>query len=1096
MKNILTIPSFLFSQKRKCFLRIASVIFLSFIGILFIYAEEQIVQQTFKSIKGTIVDVNGDPVIGASVVEVGTANGVVSDLNGHFTLKVHPNARLKVSFIGYQDYIVTTLNKNDIRIILKEDAQNLDEVVVVGYGTQKKANLTGAVASVTSETLENRPLANATQMLQGTMPNVQITFNSGEPGAGGNINVRGYTSINGGEPLVLIDGVPGNINNINPRDIESISVLKDAASAAIYGARAAFGVILVTTKTAKEGKFSVTYNMFVASAKPTISTDFMTCGYDAVSLVDEAFKRTLGRTYTGYTDEDMAELYARRNDVTEDPSRPWIVIKNVNGRNIYNYYGNYDWWNTFMNSHQFSQSHSVNVSGGTDKIKFMLSGNFYTKDGLMKINTDKFTSYNFRTKVEAQISPFIKVYNNTAYADKVYRFYGKGGDGNFDDLHCHALPCYAPLNPDGTATYKTEKNSYANGNGVSANLISGNAGGANQSHQLTTTTGIKIDILKNLSLNADYTYGNYVTDNWKRQAKATYSIVPGEVLVVDQFNEDRLTQTMGYDASHVFNAFASYQQTFDKHTIGGTLGMNYEHKKHRQLQGSREDLTSEILNDLNLGTSNDKATGGRHAYRLFGSFLRLNYNYAERYLVEFNGRYDGTSRFHSDKRYGFFPSISAGWRVSEEKFFQDAKKVVSNLKVRASYGSLGNQLGSDYYPYISSLESYRVGWLTERKQLNAYRAPNAISENLTWEKVYTSNVGIDLGLLNNRFSLTADAYIRDTKDMLVPGVVMPAVFGTESPQQNAGDLRTKGYELTISWNDQFALAGKPFRYSISASLGDSWSVITKFDNPTKSLKEHYVGKRVGEIWGYSIGIFQSDEEAAEYTKTVNQDLLNQKLLSSPSEEWNHYRAGDVKFYDLDNSGKIDQGLYTLDNHGDLKVIGNSEPRYNYSFGLNASWYGFDISAFFQGIGRRDWYPNHEAWAFWGPLSRPYWSFIPKNAASMYWTPENPDAYFPILRGYMALDTEGPLYHERPNDRYIQNVGYLRLKNLTIGYTFPEKWMKKIFVQHCRIYLSGDNLITWSPFHTDYMDPEQINSNYAGKSYPLSKTFSVGLDVTF
>lgn len=515
---------------------------------------------------------------------------------------------------------------------LKEESLKLNELVFVGYGAQKKANLTGAVDAVSGKDLENRSLSNVSEMLQGTMPNVQVTFNSGEPGAGGNINVRGFTSINGGSPLVLVDGVPGDINSVNPKDIESIFVLKDAASAAIYGVRAAFGVILVTTKTAKEGKFTVTYNTFFATTNPTTSTNFLTNGYDAAVVVDNAFSRTIGRSYTGYSEEDMAELYARRNDKVEDPSRPWIVTKTVNGREIYNYYGNYDWWHTFMNDHQPSQSHSLNVSGGSEKVHFMISGNYYAKDGIMKINTDKFKSYNLRSKVDAQIFSWLKVYNNTALSSKAYRFKGiSGGNDTFNQIVCHALPFYAPVNPDGSNVYMTAKNNYYIGDGYLAALRE-NTGGENKTYNLSTTSGLTINLWKDiLTLNADYTYANTIIDNYVRRNPISYSIEPGVIETVElpvfRLN-NRMEQIMTIQPMHTANVFAQYKQTFaEKHTVSATLGMNYEHMNWKRLVGIRDNLTSDTLNDLNLGTTNDQVKGGRHAYSLFGTFLRVNYNY-------------------------------------------------------------------------------------------------------------------------------------------------------------------------------------------------------------------------------------------------------------------------------------------------------------------------------------------------------------------------------------------------------------------------------------------------------------------------------------
>ena len=1052
------------------------------------------------NVSGKVVDNAGEPLIGAGIQVKGTGIGTIADVNGFWTLEGIPEQSVLVfSSIGFRSVEAFVSGRSTIDIKMVEDINFLDEVVVVGYGTQKKANLTGAVDAISGSQLENRSLSNVSEMIQGAMPNVTITFDSGEPGAGGNINVRGFTSINGGSPLVLIDGVPGDINAVNPKDIESISVLKDAASAAIYGARAAFGVVLVTTKTAKEGKFTVTYNDFFAFATPTTSTDFITTGYDALVLVDNAFSRTIGRTYSGYSAEDYQELLARRNDVVEDPSRPWVVVKNVDGRDIYNYYGNYDWWHTFFSDWQPSQSHNLSLSGGTEKLHFMLSGNFYTKDGILKVNPDKFNSFNLRSKVDAQMTPWLKVYNNTAFSSKSYRFTGvANGSEVFRQIVCHALPFYVPVNPDGTNVYDSSKNTYYVGDGYLAAIRAG-AGGENKTYQLSTSTGMILNLYKDiLTLNADYTYLTSIQDNYVRRQPITYSIEPGVVEEVS-LPVFRIYNTMEqvsiFEPQHSANVFLSYNQTFnEKHSLSATVGLNYEHKSYKRLVGQRDGLTSDTLSDLSLGTENDKVKGGRHAYSLFGTFARINYNYDERYLVEFNGRYDGTSRFRKGKRFGFFPSISAAWRVSEESFFEPAKDIMSSLKIRASFGQLGNQQGSNYYPYISAMSGKLTSWIVNGEKSVAYSSPAAVSEDLTWETVQTTDVGIDMGFWDSRINLTGDFYIRDTKDMLVPGVVLPSVFGTASPQQNAGDLRTMGYELALSFNDERKVLGKPFSYGFNFSFGDSVSEITKFDNPTKSLTTYYEGMRIGEIWGYKVSLFQSDAEAAAYT--VDQSLVNKKLLASPSVEWNHYRGGDVKFHDLKEDGIIDQGLYTVDDPGDLAIIGNSQARYNYSFGLNMSWCGVDFSAFFQGIGHQDWYPDKESYGFWGPLSRPYWSFLRKDASEMCWSEDNSDAYFPVLRGYMALDPEGTLMNV--NDRYLQNIGYLRLKNLTLGYTFPDKWMQKIHIQHLRIYFSGDNLFYWSALKTPYIDPEQINASYNhdGNGYPLSRTFSFGIDITF
>ena len=387
----------------------------------------ELAQQQGKTITGTIIDSNGNTIIGANVIEKGTNNGTVTNNDGYFTLTVSNNATLRISYIGYLEQEVATKDKSSINISLLEDTQSLDELVVVGYGTMKKVNLTGAVSQITSKELDNRPVANMSQILQGSIPNLNVNFSSGQPGVGGNLNIRGTTSINGGGPLVLVDGVPGDLNRINPYDVESVSVLKDAAASAIYGARGAFGVILVTTKSAKEGKMSISYNNNFGWATPTVSTDFLTNGYESVRLNDEAFIRSTGNSYTRYSEEDYKELEARRYDKTEHPDRPWVVVKNVKGKDIYNYYGNYNWWDAVFTSSQASQQHNINLSGSTDKISYLLSGSYYKKEGIMKINPDAFDSYTFRSKVSAQILPWLKVSNNTQFYNSKYKYQGRDG---------------------------------------------------------------------------------------------------------------------------------------------------------------------------------------------------------------------------------------------------------------------------------------------------------------------------------------------------------------------------------------------------------------------------------------------------------------------------------------------------------------------------------------------------------------------------------------------------------------------------------------------------------------------------------------------
>jgi len=1056
-------------------------------------------QQQKNRITGTVADVAGIPVIGANVIEKGTSNGTVTDIDGHFTIEVENNAIIQITYMGYLPQDISTTGATKLHITLVEDTQSLDELVVVGYGTQRKVNLTGAVSQITSKDLEDRPVSNMSQILQGAIPNLNVHFSSGQPGVGGTLNVRGTTSINGGGPLVLVDGVPGDINRINPYDVESVSVLKDAAASAIYGARGAFGVILVTTRNAKEGKMSITYNNNFGWASPTVSTDFLTNGYEHVMLNDEAFLRSTGNTYTRYSEEDYAELEKRRYDKTEHPDRPWVVVKNVKGKDIYNYYGNYDWWNSVFTATQASQQHNLNLSGGNENLNFLLSGSFYHKDGIMKINPDMFDSYTFRSKVSAKILPWLKVSNNPQFYNSGYKYQGRegGGNPNFVSVTVHALPAYAPVNPDGTPTYNTLKNNYSIGDGIYALLLEGKAGGKNSNYELMTTSSLEAKINETLTLFGDYSYTFFMSDSWYRNTVTRYSIEPGKLQEVPNYNSDQLKQTRSMKPMQVINLYGNYNESFGDHHLAGTLGMNYEYTKYSRLYGSRMNLLSETLNDLNLGTGDQEAGGGAYEYTLLGAFFRMNYDYAGKYLFEMNGRYDGTSRFGEKRRYGFFPSFSLGYRISEESFWEPLSSTVNNFKIRLSYGTLGNQLPSssssaNYYPYISLMSPSLSTWIADGQKIQYVSNPRPISPHLTWEQSTTSNIGVDAGFLRNRLTISFDAYIRKTFDMLVPGTVLPAVFGASVPTENAGDLETKGFEASLSWRDSFDLFGSPFNYSATLGVSDYLSKITKYDNPTNLLSNYYVGQTLGEIWGYSIaGMFQTDEEAAKFD--IDQSLINRQRLNSPG-TWSKLQAGDLKFNDLDGDKKITPGKNTLDDSGDRRIIGNTTPRYRFGLNVGFDWNSFDFSTFIQGIGQRDWYPGNNADKFWGPYSRPYYSFIPREFENDVWTPENNDAYFPLLRGYTALNANNDL--REANDRYIQNAGYVRLKNLVLGYTLPVGITQKAKIEKLRIYLSGENLGYYTPMRTRYIDPEQLDGDGTnGRTYPMSRTLSFGLDIT-
>lgn len=1064
-------------------------------------------KSSLKTVEGAITDLNGEPVIGATVKEEGTNNGVISDIDGKFSIKVHPGAHLNVSYVGMLTKTISVTGKSFLNITLTEDNKTLEEVVVVGYGTQKRVNLTGAISTVSSKDLIDRPASTATHMLQGKVPGLNITTSAGNPGNGASINIRGTNSINGGSPLVLIDGVEGDLYRVNPADIESISIIKDASSAAIYGARASFGVVLVTTKNGDEGKVRVSYNGRFGWTKPTVSVDYETRGYYSVLTANVFWNAYTGVNYMNYTEDDMLELWLRRNDKTEDPSRPWTVVKDRNGRPTYHYYANTDFWHHLFQENKPLMNHDISISGGTKKMKYFLSGGYNQEEGMIKKNTDKFNKTNFRSKISFDVNDYVNISNNTAFFHSKYTFPNGGGSNwYFDTSQTHGLACFPTQNPDGTSIVSHAFNGYRVMNGLLALRDKGKHTSGDRTDDFSTTTELTVTPIKGLELKGNFTYNVNNRRIMNRYVPTEYSQYPGEVEILDEpslYMENRLKEETDYEHYLATNLYATYSGSFlQKHNYKVTAGFNYETKYMKYTSSYGYNLMSEILNDFNLigedseGERRMEVKGGQNEYALAGYFGRINYDYAGKYLLELSGRYDGSSRFSSKDRWGFFPSASVGWRLSEESFMDPVKSWLSNLKFRYSYGNLGNQQVG-YYDYIRTVNINTQSYLFGGKLPSSASISAPVSGNLTWEVVEHHNLGLDASFFNNRLNFTGEYYIRNTKDMLTAGISLPAVYGTSSPKMNSADMQTKGYELSLGWQDMFKLAGKPFAYQINLTFNDYISKITKFNNPEKAFaKKYYEGMRIGEIWGYHIdGMFATDEEAANYQ--VDQRRVND-IINSSSGSLKGLHAGDLRFADLDDDNIISTGEDTVDDPGDRRIIGNSEPRYQYGANMAFQWCGFDFSIFFQGIGRMDWYPASEAELFWGPFNRPYATFLPKNFLEQCWSEDNPNAYFPRPRAYVAFDNLSNQNREltAANDRYLQNIGYCRLKNLTIGYSLPKQWTQKIGIDLLRVYFSGENLAYWSGLKTDYIDPEQARRGGDLKVYPWQKTFTFGINVNF
>ncbi len=1076
--------------------------------ILLLAGSSMVLSAQNRSISGKVFDTNEEPLIGVTVTIENTTIGAITDIDGAFTLQV-PEGKvvLNVSYVGFVPQKVTVASgQSNVTVRLSEDAVLLNEVVVVGYGKQKKVNLTGAVASVGGEELENRVTKSLSSMLQGTVAGLNVTTSSGVPGSSASINVRGITSIHESEPLVLIDGAVGDIDRVNPNDVESISVIKDASAAAIYGARAAFGVILVTTKSgaAKDGKATVRYSGRFGWQAPTTSTDYETTGYWSVYTINQFWQANSGTLYVDYTDQDMQELWNRVNDKTEHPDRPWVVEDVRNGRNQWVYYGNYDWWHSLYRDNRPMQQHNVSISGGKDDVKYFVSGSYDKQTGILRENPDIYRKYNLRSKIDFRINEWLTMSNNTSFYSSQYSYLGDGDVENTLAYSArHALACFPQKNPDGSWLYGTPYLNYKVANGRHILLGENSHRNVERSTDFTNTTRLVYAPIRELSFTGDFTYRQYQSRNTSRSNVMYYREYPdGELLsYATGAGANRLDEAVNTNQYYSTNIFGTYDDTFNQaHHLSVVGGMNYEAWKNKNISAYGENLVSTDLDDLDLvGQNAEGATitgvgGGQNEYALLGIFGRINYDYKSRYLFEVSGRYDGTSRFASGSRWGFFPSASAGWRISEESFFQPVRQWIDNLKVRGSFGSLGNQNISSYYSFARLISISSLGYtFGEGSVLPKYSSLSApIASGMTWETAQQWDFGFDLTMLGNRLNLTVDGYIRDTKDMLTDGVDLPGVYGADLPDMNAADLRTKGYEITLNWRDRLTLGNKPFEYSVGLNLSDYKSVITKYDNENKTFaKDYYEGMEIGEIWGYvTDGLFQTDEEAKAYAEKV----VLSYVLKGQTGGW---QAGDVKFVDLDGDGKVGIGSNNVDNPGDRKILGNSLPSFSYGISASAQWNGFDVSAFFQGTGNHYWYPAGQSMPFWGPYSYPYLSFLQKDFLADVWTAENTDAYFPRAMAYSA--SSGVL--SNVNDRYLQNLRYLRFKNLTVGYTLPQSWTGKARIESVRIYFTGENLCYWSPLkkHSRYVDPEAAidrSDAYNNAYYPWQKSFLFGIDVTF
>lgn len=1083
-------------------------------------------QQTRILVSGRILDSSGQPVPGASIIEKGTTNGVNTDIDGKFTISVKSGSSLEVSCIGYET--VSVAASENLSVTLKEDTQFLDEVVVVGFGTQKKVNMTGSVAAVdVDKAFGSKPITDVSKGLQGVVPGLSITYNSNDLNASPTMKIRGTGSINGDNtPLILLDGVEvPDLSFVNPDNIKSISVLKDAASASIYGSRAAWGVVLITSKdgSAVKDKVSITYSNNFSWNQPIGLPKYITDKEGVLAQLEE------GMLAQKNVDGSRIEAFGMYYDTIGKGITTWFDKYSGNLSNpVYKYGEDYEFIegtpyyyrvsdpNKEIFKTSFSQTHNLSVTGNTGKTNYNIGLGYTMNDGTLKAaKKNDVKRYNLNLSTNTQVKNWLNIGTKVMYVEKEYEYpYGysqsKGATGLL--YYVMRFPTFFPFGiSDGSkladGTYASD--SAATGEGLY--FRHGNAYVANESicsskdQYLTLGGNVRINLAPGLSFYGDYTRGRYNYEN--RSMRQPYYVAnwsfPKKAAVT---TNDFLERSYVSKITNTYNAYFDYLFDIQKqHNFAIKVGANAEDLRYDNQSvkvNGVQDVEHPTLN-LTDGKNEGIVDESLRHRATAGFFGRINYNYKEKYLLELNGRYDGSSSFRTGKQWAFFSSASAGYRISEEKFWTNIKPYVPTLKVRASYGSVGNQALDSWYPYISTMATETVSWIgTDMNQVSTTTTPSAVNPDMTWEKIRTLDIGFDAGFFNNELNVTFDWYQRRNVGMLVAGNEIVRYAGIAvAPLENGGDMKTNGWELQIDYNHAF---NKDFAIYGTFTLSDAKSEITKWNNTTGALNSWYKGKKLGEIWGFETDRYfnSSDVNPDGTLKTGTPD---QSYLQNGSFR---FGAGDIKYKDLNKDGKIDTGKGTIDDHGDLKRIGNQLPRYEYSLRVGAMLKGFDVEVLLQGVGKRD---------MWSTSSL----FIPHAAGAQmnifenqldYWTESNQNARFPrpyingAFGSLSGLPGNSGCNNFAPQTKYLNNLAYLRVKNFTVGYNLPQNLTRKIFVEKLRFYFSAQNLFTFD--HIDgVMDPEctggssksytnGMDMTMAGRAMPFNRQWSCGLQITF
>lgn len=1054
---------------------------------------QQKTQVSLITASGKVIGTDGEPIIGAIVS--GKDAKTITDVNGMFSLKAPVGSSLEVSYVGYTTQKVIA-HTAPMEIRLEEDAENLDEVVVVGFGTQKKVNLTGAVDVISNKQLSERPVVNAAQALQGLVPGLYVTQDQGSLGDRPSINVRGTTTIGEGTtgtPLILIDGMEGDINAINPQDIESISVLKDAAASSIYGSRAPFGVVLITTKSgSSEGKVSINYNNSFRISTP-INMNHLMNSVDFGSFINDGYTNAGNSPWFG--DDRMKRMQEWRESTPCGPGQRMTsdgrIIYSIDANSSGQWLGCYenaiddvDWYDVIYKKHTFSQEHNFSANGGNKKFNYYASLDYLNQGGYMNLGEEGYQRYAANAKINSELTKWLSMNANVRFSREDYKRPSAVTDWFYQGMRQTCWPVLPVVDRNGY---------YVSHSQPALGLAEGGTD-KTQTDNTYFLVNFKLEPIKNWITNIDFNY-HVLSKNrhWDSQTlynhdinRTAYVRTPGSNVHEDYYKENYYNLNI---RSEYFKTFA------EKHNFHVLAGFQAENLDQLQFGLQRNGILVPGKPEVDLTTGLDyygnpvtpSTNGSRNSWSNAGVFGRFNYDYDGKYLLEFNLRADGSSRFRKGNQWKTFPSVSVGWNLAKESFLSKYSDYVNLLKIRVSYGSLGNQNTNNWYQTYQTLSvnSANGGWLQNGVKPNTAYAPGLVSAYLTWERVIHYNLGIDWGFFKNRLTGSFNWYIRDTKDMVGKAPELPNILGVNPPVTNNTNLRTKGWELTIGWRDRI----KDFTYSAAFTLYDSRTKITKYgNNPTGNLDGYIEGRYINEIWGYEvIGMAKTDEEMAAHLETLPNGGQN-----AFGTVW---KAGDIMYRDLNNDGKIDWGAWTIDNHGDAKVIGNSTPRFQFGLDLNAGWKNFDLRVFFQGVMKRDyWQGSAYHFGYTGDI----WNTIALTQMNDYFRNEET---WSVKQGYRDVNINS--YLPRPtgnrqnlqtSTRYLQDASYIRLKNLQIGYTLPASISQKINIDRLRVFFSGENLWTGTKLASQF-DPETIGRN-DGNAYPLSRTFAFGLSVTF